>query len=394
MTANLLAPARYRAGKPVGNIEPSDSESEDSDSEAEALSKPAAPAPKTTSFPSINVQAIKQSLAAPRPAAQEDALADPALEGFETASDSEDSETELDSDDDQNGVKDIESSDDSDSSQDAAPKFAAPVFLSKSKRAAQSTTAAISHDEETEQRQRQEKADAMLQAQIEREARQRNESRKAWDDDDDAILDEVDDTDDLDPETERAAWVLRELTRVKRDREALVATEKQLEETERRNALTPAERAAEDEAHIAAQRDQQGERAKIGFMQRYHHRGAFFQGEGGEAEELARQRDLMGVAYADEAADREALPKYMQIRDMTKLGKKGRTRYKDLKNEDTGRWGDDLNRDRRDGASDGYGARHAGPAGATGANNYAVGERRPRDANDDRSGADKRSRNG
>ncbi|PYI28440.1 microfibril-associated protein, partial [Aspergillus indologenus CBS 114.80] len=53
------------------------------------------------------------------------------------------------------------------------------------------------------------------------------------------------------------------------------------------------------------------------------------------------QRNAMGARFVDDVA-RETLPEYMQIRDMTKLGKKGRTRYKDLRSEDTGRFGDGV----------------------------------------------------
>jgi len=48
----------------------------------------------------------------------------------------------------------------------------------------------------------------------------------------------------------------------------------------------------------------------------------------------------MGAQYVDEVKNRDALPEFMQIRDMAKLGRKGRSKYKDLKSEDTGRWGE------------------------------------------------------
>ena len=54
----------------------------------------------------------------------------------------------------------------------------------------------------------------------------------------------------------------------------------------------------------------------------------------------------MGSRMKDDVVNRELLPEYMQIRDMTRLGRKGRTKYKDLKTEDTGRWGV-LDRDPR-----------------------------------------------
>jgi microfibrillar-associated protein 1 len=76
----------------------------------------------------------------------------------------------------------------------------------------------------------------------------------------------------------------------------------------------------------------------------------------------------------------------MQIRDMTKLGKKGRTRYRDMKTEDTGKWGDfgDTRRPRAQGEfglderfrADSYGGRDRDREGPTGANSKPLGERK------------------
>jgi microfibrillar-associated protein 1 len=92
----------------------------------------------------------------------------------------------------------------------------------------------------------------------------------------------------------------------------------------------------------------------------------------------------MGARFEDQT-NREVLPEFMQIRDMTKLGKKGRTRYKDMKSEDTGKWGDyGDDRPRRDKADfgvderfrpDSYHARDDRD-GATGANAKPLGERK------------------
>jgi len=91
----------------------------------------------------------------------------------------------------------------------------------------------------------------------------------------------------------------------------------------------------------------------------------------------------MGGRYQDDVSMREALPEYMQIRDMTKLGKKGRTRYKDMRSEDTGRWGDFLDK-RRPGEEGNdrntderfrrdYDGERSGPSGA---NASTLGERK------------------
>jgi microfibrillar-associated protein 1 len=114
-------------------------------------------------------------------------------------------------------------------------------------------------------------------------------------------------------------------------------------------------------------------------MQKYFHKGAFF------TEELKElgvdRRNLMNARFEDQT-NREVLPEYMQIRDMTKLGKKGRTRYKDMRSEDTGRWGDfGDDRPRRDRGEFGVDERFRPDSerdreGATGANAKPLGERK------------------
>ncbi|KAH0362261.1 hypothetical protein KCU65_g8178, partial [Aureobasidium melanogenum] len=390
MTANPLAPLRYRPGKAVGQDESSSSE-EESGSESEneqqrsKTTTTTAP-PKATSFPKFNSNISKAELERRRQEAQalrarEAELAQKAQEGFETASESEDSGSEEDS----------ASEDDSEeeSEEETAPtrRFVAPTFVSKAQRKNTAATAPQQSSEDLaaqEEAKRKEKADALLQAQIEKDAQARAAGRRAWDDEDPDAIEDVDDTDNLDPEAELAAWKLRELRRVKRDRETIEAAEKEREEIERRRNLTAEQREAEDTAHILAQKEEKEQRGQAGFMQKYHHKGAFFQDD----EQLAEisKRDIMGAKFQDDSGNREILPQYMQIRDMTKLGRKGRTKYKDLKAEDTGRWGAE-DYDRRGGP--GYGGdRYRDREGATGANASVVGERRRRD--DDRGGRDEK----
>lgn len=386
MTANPLAPTRYRPGKAVGQEESSSEEEEsgsESDSEQQQQKTTNAP-PKATSFPKFNSNISKADLERRRQEAQalrarEAELAQKAQEGFETASESGESGSEEGSE--------SEDDEEEEESEDEAPtrKFVAPTFVSKAQRKNIAPPKPAEEDAiAEEERRRQEKADALLQAQIEKDAAARAAGRRAWDDEDPDAIEDVDDTDGLDPEAELAAWKLRELRRVKREREAIEEAEKEREEIERRRNLTAEQREAEDAAHIAAQKEEKEGRGQAGFMQKYHHKGAFFQDD----EELAEisKRDIMGAKFQDDSGNREILPQYMQIRDMTKLGRKGRTKYKDLKAEDTGRWG--AEEDRR-GGGPGYGGdRYRDKEGATGANASVVGERRRRD--DDRGGRDEK----
>ncbi|KAF3345648.1 Putative ATP-dependent RNA helicase prh1 [Verticillium dahliae VDG2] len=89
---------------------------------------------------------------------------------------------------------------------------------------------------------------------------------------------------------------------------------------------------------MARQKEEKDGKGKMGFMQKYYHKGVFFSDEAAAAG--LDKRDLAGARFADEIKDRSVLPEYLQKRDMTKLGRKGGTKYKDLRSEDTGRWGD------------------------------------------------------
>lgn len=398
MTKNRVKDFRYRPGKAEVEDEEdefdSEEEEEEKDDDTAQAQKQSVPPPKASTFPSQKKLAIdlskadQQRTSVPEPAtSKKPDEAD--LEGFETASESED-EAGDGGEGDSSEEEEESSSEEEDSSSDDEPKkpMLAPKFLSKAQRTKQLNAQPVKKTAEEiateEERRRKEKADEILQAQIERDIAARAAGRKAWDDEDN-IEEEVDDTDGLDEEAERAAWKLRELKRVRRDRLAIEEKEKEREEIERRRALTDEERKAEDEAFIAAQKDDQEGKGKMAYMQKYFHKGAFFQGDDDEQDEevkAALNRDLAGARFEDETSSKEVLPEYMRIRDMSKLGKKGRTKYQDLKSEDTGRWGtyegkkkgydglDDRFRpdDPRDGGND-----------RTGANAAPVGERRRRD---------------
>ncbi|KAK5167839.1 uncharacterized protein LTR77_007538 [Saxophila tyrrhenica] len=382
MTKNRPQPTRYRPGK--AEVEDPESEEESSEEEEEQSAK--APAPKASSFPSQKKLAVDLSKAGQQRSAAPTLPAKPPdedLEGFVTASESSDEDEAGDGSSDEG---EGEESEEEESSSDDEPKkpMLAPKFISKAKRVQQASNGPTAEERAAEEeRLRKEKADEMLQAQLEREAAARAAGKKFWDDEDIAPEDEVDDTDNLDDEAERAAWKLRELKRVRRDRLAIEEKEKEREEIERRRNMTAEEREEEDRKYIEAQKEDREGKGKMAYMQKYFHKGAFFNTEGEQDEEVqaALNRDLAGARFADDAGDKAVLPEYMRIRDMSKLGKKGRTKYKDLKNEDTGRWGNDVGRRKRefDGVDERFrpdDGREGGGRERTGANSQPVGERK------------------
>ena len=402
MTKNRVKDFRYRPGKAEVEDEEDEFESEEEEEDdATEAQRPSAPAPKASTFPTQKKLAIDLSKADQQkstvPEISTRKQPDEAdLEGFETASESEeDGENDAEGSSEE---EDEESSEEEDSSSDDEPKkpMLAPKFISKAQRMKQQNAQPVKSAEEIaaeEERRRKEKADEMLQAQMERDQAARAAGKKAWDDEDN-IEEEVDDTDGLDHEAEYAAWKLRELKRVRRDRLAIEEKEKEREEIERRRALTAEEREAEDKAYIEAQKDEQEGKGKMAYMQKYFHKGAFFQGDEEQDEEVkaALNRDLAGARFEDETSSKEVLPEYMRIRDMSKLGKKGRTKYSDLKSEDTGRWGSyESKKKDYSGLDDRFQPDDPRDRGSdrTGANAAPVGERRRRengDGQDERDG--------
>jgi microfibrillar-associated protein 1 len=403
MTKNRVKDFRYRPGKAEVEDDEDEFESEEEEEDdATEAPKPSAPAPKASTFPTQKKLAIDLSKADQQkstvPEISTRKQPDEAdLEGFETASESEE-EGGKDAEGSSEDEEEEESSEEEDSSSDDEPKkpMLAPKFISKAQRMKQQNAQPVKSAEEIaaeEERRRKEKADEMLQAQMERDQAARAAGKKAWDDEDN-IEEEVDDTDGLDHEAEYAAWKLRELKRVRRDRLAIEEKEKEREEIERRRALTAEEREAEDKAYIEAQKDEQEGKGKMAYMQKYFHKGAFFQGDEEQDEEVkaALNRDLAGARFEDETSSKEVLPEYMRIRDMSKLGKKGRTKYSDLKSEDTGRWGSfESKKKDYNGLDDRFKPDDPRDSGndRTGANAAPVGERRRRengDGQDERDG--------
>jgi microfibrillar-associated protein 1 len=383
MTANPTRPARYRPGKAAAE-DPSSSEEEDEEEEETSQAEDHAPSQlQTSSFPSeatkvtrnlkkVDLNARRQQAAAAEEARveAEKAAREKEEEGFVTE-ESEEADSE------ESGEED--SSEEEESSEDEAPRvLVRPTFIKRERRNGpppEDTQAEEDRLREEEER-RKAAADEIVQEQLRKDAEAREARKKNWDDDEGENLEDIDDTDGLDPEMEKAAWKVRELKRIKRDREAIEKAEQEREEIERRRNLSKEDREAEDADFLARQKEESENKGQMSYLQKYYHKGAFFQDD---AKEVGLdRRDIMGSRFQDEVTNRELLPKYMQIRDMTKLGKKSASKYRDLKSEDTGKWGEFG--DRR-GARESLDERFMSDRdrekmGASGANTTAVGTRK------------------
>jgi len=139
-------------------------------------------------------------------------------------------------------------------------------------------------------------------------------------------------------EEEYDRWRLRELKRVKRDKEERQVHEREKLEVERRRGMTDSQVVAEDQQLGKGKKT----RAQMVFMQKYHHKGAFFMenDEANQAKESLYNRDTNEALESDRNTARQAQggpyegSKVFEVR-RGQFGKMGQTKWTHLTNEDT-----------------------------------------------------------
>ncbi|KAL0065648.1 hypothetical protein AAF712_007289 [Marasmius tenuissimus] len=211
----------------------------------------------------------------------------------------------------------------SDSEEEEKPKLQfRPVFVPKRNRATVAEREAMADDTEEAQKRRELEAEERKKQShdLVAESIRRELAEKEKEDD----APDVDDTDGLDPEAEFEAWRLRELARIKREKEDEVRRDQEREEVERRRALPEAQRLKEDMEHAKQSRDSKPKGSQK-FLQKYWHKGAFHQDE-----EVLKRHDF--TEATESTVDVSVLPQVMQVKN---FGKRSRTKYTHLVDQDT-----------------------------------------------------------
>ncbi|PNW83267.1 hypothetical protein CHLRE_05g232950v5 [Chlamydomonas reinhardtii] len=157
-----------------------------------------------------------------------------------------------------------------------------------------------------------------------------------------AGVDDIDTDDDEEPVAAYEAWKGRELRRIKRDREERETAEREAAERERLKNMTEEERAAWEKANPKAVREA-SPKAKWNFLQKYWHKGAFFQETADDTRGTTGVDDIFKRDYSAPTGmdkfDKSMLPKVMQVKN---FGRAGRTKYTHLLDQDTTQVEDEL----------------------------------------------------
>ncbi|XP_066334741.1 uncharacterized protein [Miscanthus floridulus] len=252
---------------------------------------------------------------------QEELLPQEEEEPVEDEESEEESEYETDSEDEQMGMAMVK-----------------PVFIPKSQR----DTIAERERLEEEERQLEELVKKRLEARkietrqiVVEEIRKEQHIEKALNEE--ANIEDVDTDDELNEAEEYEAWKNREIARIKRDREERDARLKEKEEIEKVRNMTEEERREWERKNPKPLR--QTTKQKWKFMQKYYHKGAFFQEGADDVIQSAGKDDIysrdISEPTGEDKMDKSILPKVMQVKH---FGRSGRTKWTHLVNEDTTDW--------------------------------------------------------
>lgn len=147
---------------------------------------------------------------------------------------------------------------------------------------------------------------------------------------------DVDTDDELNEAEEYESWKVREIARIKRDRDDREAMLKEKEEIEKVRNMTEEERREWERKNP---KPAPPPKQKWRFMQKYYHKGAFFQADSDDHAATAGSDNIyrrdFSAPTGEDKMDKSILPKVMQVKH---FGRSGRTKWTHLVNEDTTDW--------------------------------------------------------
>ncbi|CAL9178120.1 unnamed protein product [Musa hybrid cultivar] len=251
---------------------------------------------------------------------QEEAALLPVEEEEEAEEEEEESEYETDSEEEQMGIAMVK-----------------PVFIPKSQR---DTIAERERLEEEERRLEELVKKRLDERKVEtrqivvEEIRKDEEIQKNLEAE--ANISDVDTDDDMNEAEEYEAWKTREIARIKRERDDRDARLKEKEEIDKVRNMTEEERREWERKNP---KPLSAPKQKWRFMQKYYHKGAFFQSSSDDHAATAGTDDIFRRDFSaptgEDRMDKTILPKVMQVKH---FGRSGRTKWTHLVNEDTTDW--------------------------------------------------------
>jgi microfibrillar-associated protein 1 len=199
-----------------------------------------------------------------------------------------------------------------------------PRFVKKEKRQTISEKEQLQKEEE---RLKEEKEKAVKERkdrtrQLLKEAIEREKTSKIIEEE--VVLTDDDENEET-QQKEYELWKLRELVRIRRERDDREKWRLERLEVDRRRALTDEELMNEKRKNKEGLKDKK----YMKYLQKYYHKGAFFHEN---IRDLEKTHEWTAATGEDKWIDRTMLPKVMQVKN---FGRAGRTKYTHLKNEDT-----------------------------------------------------------
>eukprot|EP00271_Cylindrocystis_brebissonii_P001505 TRINITY_DN1176_c0_g1_i1.p1 TRINITY_DN1176_c0_g1~~TRINITY_DN1176_c0_g1_i1.p1 ORF type:complete len:441 (-),score=126.37 TRINITY_DN1176_c0_g1_i1:600-1922(-) len=236
--------------------------------------------------------------------------------------------------------EDEESEYETDDEEEGGATMIKPLFVPKAERDTMAEKEKLEKEEEALQeavKKKMEERKTETKQLLVEEIKRDEEITKAQQEGDGGGFNEVDTDDETNEAEEYEAWKAREIARIRSNKEEREASAKEKEELERVRAMTEEERREWERRN--PKQTTGGQKQKWKFMQKYYHKGAFFQDDADDRAGTAGGDNIFTRDFSaptgEDKMDKSILPKVMQVKH---FGRSGRTKWTHLVNEDTTQW--------------------------------------------------------